>query len=192
MKRVRCFIIPGLLVLLLAFVGQAKSATIQVGEPVPDFTLVDQSGKNVSLSQFKGKGVVISFLYTRCPYPDKCPMIGKKLAGLAELSEKIGKKDQLQVLAITLDPAHDKPEVLRAYARGFDERYDNWKFLTGTEDGIAKVAGGFGVIYWTENGVVEHNMRTAFIDPEGTLRLLKSGSDWKAGQFAAEINEYMD
>ena len=119
-------------------------------------------------------------------------MIGKKLAGLAELSEKIGKKDQLQVLAITLDPAHDKPEVLRAYARGFDERYDNWKFLTGTEDGIAKVAGGFGVIYWTENGVVEHNMRTAFIDPEGTLRLLKSGSDWKAGQFAAEINEYMD
>jgi protein SCO1 len=192
MQRIRSFVIPGLIVLILVFGVQAKSATIVVGESVPDFTLIDQSGEEVSLSNFKGKGVVISFLYTKCPYPDKCPMIGKKLAGLAELSEKIGKKDQLQVLAITLDPANDKPEVLKAYARGFDERYDNWKFLTGTENDIARVAAAFGVIYWTENGVVEHNMRTAFIDPAGKLRILKSGSDWKAGQFAAEIKEYME
>jgi protein SCO1/2 len=191
MKVFKSFTILGLFVLCLVVV-QAKSATILVGEQVPDFTLVDQSGQKASLSDYKGKGVVISFLFTRCPYPDKCPMIGKKLTGLAELSEKIGKQNQLQVLAITLDPAHDKPEVLKAYARGFDERYGNWKFLTGTENEIAKVAGAFGVIYWTENGMIEHNMRTAFIDPNGTLQILKSGADWKAGQFAAEIEQYLD
>ena len=140
MKSIRSLAIPGILILFLVFGVQAKSATILVGEPVPDFTLVDQSGQEVSLSDFRGKGVIISFLFTRCPYPDKCPMIGKKLTDLAELSEKIGKDDQLQVLAITLDPAHDKPEVLKAYARGFDESHDNWKFLTGTEEGIASPA----------------------------------------------------
>jgi protein SCO1 len=182
--------------LALLFMGAinpatAKDPAIQVGSVVPDFHLVDQSGQNVSLSDFKGKGVIISFLYTRCPYPNKCPMIGKKLASLAELSEKIGKGDKLQVLAITLDPAHDKPEVLKAYAQGFDEKHKNWRFLTGTEDDIAQVAGAFGVLFWEENGVIEHNMRTAFIDGDGKLQVLKSGSDWQAGQFAAEIKEHL-
>ena len=178
-------------ILALVTLATAKSPTILVGEEVPNFTLLDQTNQRVSLSQFRGKGVIISFLYTRCPYPEKCPMIGKKLTDLAELSQKIGKDDQIQVLAIPLDPAHDKPEVLKAYARGFDEKHANWKFLTGTENEIAQVAGAFGVIYWTENGVVEHNMRTAFIDPSGTLRILKSGSDWKAGHLAAEIEQYL-
>ena len=179
------------LILAVMATATAKNSTISVGEEAPNFTLIDQSNQKVSLSQFKGKGVIISFLFTRCPYPDKCPMIGKKLTDLAELSKKIGKDDQIQVLAITLDPAYDRPEVLKAYARGFDEKHANWRFLTGTETEIARVAGAFGVIYWTENGVVEHNMRTAFIDPSGTLRILKSGSDWRAGQLAAEIEPYL-
>ena len=118
-------------------------------------------------------------------------MVGKKLTNLAELSEKIGKGNEIQVLAITLDPAHDKPEVLKAYAQGFDEKHNNWSFLTGTEDDIAKVAGAFGVLFWEENGVIEHNMRTAFIDGSGVLRLVKSGSDWRAGEFAAEIKRFL-
>ena len=182
-----------LVLLLLALVGftGAKEPTLQVGEQVPNFQLGDQTGKNTALQDFKGQGVIVSFLYTQCPYPDKCPMIGKKLKNLAQLSEKLGTSQDLQVLAITLDPAHDKPEVLKAYAQGFDEKHDNWKFLTGTADDIAQVAGAFGVIYWEENGVIEHNMRTAFIDSEGFLRVVKSGSDWKAGEFAAEIRPYL-
>lgn len=172
-------------------VGLAKESTIQIGQQVPNFRLVDQSGRDVSMEDFQGKGVIVSFLYTRCPYPDKCPMIGKKLANLAELSEKIGKDNELQVLAVTLDPAHDKPEVLKAYAQGFDEKHKNWLFLTGTEGDIAKVAGAFGVLYWEENGVIEHNMRTAFIDGNGVLQVVKSGSDWKAGVFAAQIKKYL-
>jgi len=169
----------------------AKESTVQIGSAVPNFQLIDQTGQEVSLSEFQGKGVIISFLFTRCPYPDKCPMIGKKLNDLAELSDKIGKGDKLQILAITLDPAHDKPEVLKAYAQGFDKTHENWKFLTGSEDAIARVAGAFGVLYWEENGVIEHNMRTAFIDKSGKLQILKSGSDWKAGEFAAEIKPYL-
>lgn len=178
------------LVGFLACSAAAKD-TVAIGEAVPNFQLLDQSGKDVALTDFRGKGVILSFLYTRCPYPDKCAMIGKKLNGLAELSKKIGKSEELQVLAITLDPLHDRPQVLKAYARGFDKKYSNWSFLTGKESEIARVAAAFGVVYWEENGVIEHNMRTAFIDRDGKLRFLKSGSDWKPGEFAAEIKRYL-
>lgn len=181
------------LVLLVGFLAPtlAKNSTLQTGDQVPDFQLIDQRGQEVSLSDFRGKGVIISFLYTQCPYPDKCAMIGKKLTNLAELSKKIGKEDELQVMAITLDPARDKPEVLKDYAQGFDKDHKNWSFLTGSENDIARVAGAFGVIYWTENGVIEHNMRTIFIDKSGKIQIMKSGSDWKAGVFAAEVKKYL-
>ncbi len=170
----------------------AFSAPLRLDEEVPNFQLIDQNSQKVALKDFRGQGVIVSFLFTRCPYPDKCPMIGRKLSDLANLIERTGQKDRLQVFAITLDPAYDKPEVLKAYAQGFDKNQKNWKFLTGTENEIAQVAGAFGVAYWKENGLVEHNMRTAFIDPQGRLRVLKNGSTWRAGEFAAEIKTYMD
>lgn len=176
---------------LVSLPVSAKNSSVSLGSEVPDFQLLDQNSRKVSLSDFRGKGVVVSFLYTRCPYPDKCPMIGKKLNSLAELSTKIGREESLQILAVTLDPANDKPEVLKAYAQGFDKTRKNWSFLTGSENDIARVAGAFGVIYWEEKGVIEHNLRTAFIDPSGRLRVLKSGADWKAGEFAAQIKPHL-
>jgi protein SCO1/2 len=181
-------LLAALMLAALTLAGQADQ--LKLDQQVPNFQLTNQNGQKVSLDEFRGKGVIISFLYTRCPYPDKCPMIGKKLTDLASLIEKTGEKKNLQVLAITLDPAYDKPEVLKAYTQGKNEK--GWTFLTGTEDQIAQVAGAFGVTFWKENGVVEHNMRTAFVDPEGRLRILKTGSTWLAGEFAAEIKDIMD
>lgn len=190
-KRIKLCVLLLSILCLLASAVSAKPSNLQVGEMVPDFTLINQKGAKVSLSDFRGKGVIISFLYTQCPYPDKCAMIGQKLRNLAELGKKIGNESSLQVVAITLDPVHDKPEVLKEYAQGFDAEHKNWSFLTGSEDDIARVAGAFGVIYWTEKGVIEHNMRTAFVDPTGKLQILKSGSEWKPGVFAAEVKPYL-
>lgn len=169
----------------------SSAAPLRLDDDVPNFVLVDQDNRKVAFNDFRGKGVVVSFLFTRCPYPDKCPMIGKKLKDLANLAERTGQKDRLQVLAITLDPAYDKPEVLKAYMQGFDKTQKSWRFLTGSEDEIAQVASAFGIAYWNENGLVEHNMRTAFIDPKGKLRIIKNGSNWRAGEFAAEIKTFM-
>ncbi len=180
------------LVVAVAGAPAAAQSHLQIGQEVPNFTLVNQDSRNVSLNDFRGRGVVISFLYTRCPFPDQCPMIAKKLKDLASLMDRIEKGDRIQVLAITLDPAHDKPEVLKAYAQGMDETRTNWHFLTGTEDSIARVAGAFGVLYWDEKGLIEHNMRTGFIDPNGRLQVLMSGADWKAGQFAARIKPHLE
>lgn len=183
-----------LTLLTLVFVTGAVSATpLKINDTVPNFVLLDQNSQKLSFDSLRGKGVIVSFLFTRCPYPDKCPMIGRKLTDLANLIEKTGQKDKLTVCAITLDPAYDRPEVLKAYTQGFDKKQKGWSFLTGTEEEIAQVAGAFGVTYWTDkSGFVEHNMRTAFIDSKGRLRLMKSGSDWLAGEFAAEIKAIMD
>lgn len=178
---------------LLALALAAWAAPLKVNDPVPNFVLIDQNSRKVSFDSLRGKGVIVSFLFTRCPYPDKCPMLGRKLTDIATLIEKTGQKDKLTVCAITLDPAYDRPEVLKAYTQGYDKKQKGWNFLTGTETEIAQVAGAFGVTYWTDaNGLVEHNMRTAFIDPKGRLRIVKSGSDWLAGEFSAEIKAIMD
>ncbi len=188
----RIFIFAVVLSVLTASLTPVNAQShLRIGQEVPNFSLVDQDSKQVSLNDFRGKGVVISFLYTRCPFPDQCPMIAKKLTDLSNLMGRLEKADQVQVVAITLDPAHDKPEVLKAYTQGFDEKRKNWKFLTGTEEQIARVAGAFGVLYWDENGIIEHNMRTAFIDKQGKLQVLMSGSDWKAGEFTAKIKEHL-
>lgn len=176
---------------LLVATGPALSDTLGVGDKVPNFTLINQNGQNTSLSDFQGQGVVLSFLYTKCPMPNKCPMIRKKLMSLADLSSKFDESQKIQVLAITIDPENDTPEVLKAYAQGFDKKHENWLFLTGSSDDIAKVAGAFGVLYWNEDGVIEHNMKTIFLDPRQTVQLIKSGSDWKAGEFAAQIVEIL-
>ena len=182
----------GALVVMLLAVA-AFAGPLRINDTVPNFELIDQNSQKVSFDQMRGKGVIVSFLFTRCPYPDKCPMIGRKLGDLAALSKNLGEeKDDIRVMAITLDPAYDKPEVLKAYTRGFDNQHKSWTFLTGTEEQVAQVAGAFGVTYWKENGTVEHNMRTAFIDPQGRLRIVKSGSTWMAGEFAAEIKAIMD
>lgn len=175
-------------VLVMGFLFPTLADGLTVGDTVPDFTLTNHKGGKTSLSDFKGKGVVVSFLFTQCPDPQKCPMIRKKLESLANLTAKIGAADKVQILAVTIDPERDTPEVLKRYAQGFDQTQNNWLFLTGDKNTIAKVAGAFGVIYWDEKGTIQHNLRTVFIGPDGRLKRSKSGNDWKPGEFAAEID----
>jgi len=178
------------MLLLLAGVvfGQESLA---VGKKVPDFELINQDGKAVKLSQFKGKVVVVTFLYTRCPYPDKCMMLADKLAKTRALLDKLEARDKFQVLSITIDPEHDTPERLKLYAQGQEKAAPNWAFLTGKPAEVAKIAAMFGVIYWDEKGVVEHNMRTAIIDPQGRLHTMIRGNDWKPGEVSAGIKELL-
>lgn len=181
-----------LLLILLLLSGMALAQeTLAVGKKVPDFELINQDSKPMKLSQFQGKVVVLTFLYTRCPYPDKCMMLAEKLAKTRALLEKLGDQQHIQVLSITIDPEHDTPERLKLYAQGQERAAPNWAFLTGKPADVAKIAAMFGVIYWDEKGVVEHNIRTAIIDPQGKLHTLIRGNDWKPGEVSAIIKELL-
>jgi cytochrome oxidase Cu insertion factor (SCO1/SenC/PrrC family) len=127
----------------------------KVGGP---FTLVDSSGKERSLAEFKGKIVLIYFGYMFCP--DICPT---DLYNLASLLMRLGKDSaQVQVIFITLDPARDTPELMGKYVQHFDKRILG---LRGTEQQTKQVATQYKTFYEkvSLNGnqyVIDH---TAFI-----------------------------
>ena len=146
------------------------------GESVPDFTLTDHHSNPVRLSAFRGRPVVIDFIYTRCPLPEVCPRLS---ANFALLQKRFG--DRLTLLSITIDPSYDTPAVLTEYAHRW-RAGPTWHFLTGTADQIQSAAAPFGMAYWPEEGLMTHSSATALIAPDGRLSALLEGSSFTARQ----------
>ena len=156
------------------------------GQPVPDFELINQEDHPVKLSDFRGKPVVITFIYTRCPFPDMCPRLTHNFARIQkQLAPKYGTRFQL--LSITVDPANDNPAALKTYAGNEGADVSSWSFLTGKDELIKKMAGNFGVDYWTEGAVLNHSMASAVIKPDGTLMKVYRHADWNPDDVVADI-----
>jgi len=151
-----------------------------IDHKMPDFSLVDQSGNTVRLSDFQGKVVVVDFIYTRCPLPDVCPRLS---ANFASVSKKLR---DVEFLSITIDPQYDTPEVLSEYARRW-QAGESWKFLTGTQAEIQEVAGFFGLVYWPEEGSITHTVATAVIGRDGRLAAKIDGAGYRPDQLLALI-----
>jgi protein SCO1/2 len=156
------------------------SNKVSTGEKMPSFSLVDQTGKTVSLSDFAGKVVVVDFIYTRCPLPDVCPRLS---ATFASVSKKL---PGVEFLSITVDPQYDTPAVLSDYARRW-QAGESWRFLTGTPEQIQEVAGLFGLVYWPEDGSITHTVATAVIGRDGTLLSKIEGAGYRPDQLRALI-----
>jgi len=140
---------------------------------MPDFTLTDQAGRAVKLSDFRGQFVAVDFIYTRCPMPDVCPRLS---ANFARLQKRFAGK--IILLSISLDPEYDTPAVLSEYAQRWRADSGMWRFLTGPVDDVRRVSGRFGVVYWAEEGAITHTSSTAIVDREGRLRAVVEGSSF--------------
>jgi protein SCO1/2 len=159
---------------------------ISVGDAVPDFTLTDQSGRSVSLSQFRGEPVAVTFAYTRCPDATACPMTMQKFA---KLNAALAKEKSGRLLAVTVDPETDTPEVLADYARRIGADSERWKFLTGDARALARVAESFGVLYYPDHGKIVHSQAVAVVDPSGRLAAVYYGSDWEPEQVLKDLEK---
>ncbi len=156
---------------------------IAVGTAVPDFSLTDQSGRLVHLSDFRGRVVAVDFIYTRCPLPDVCPRLS---ASFAYLNKHLRDR-AVTLLSITIDPQYDTPQVLDQYGRRYGADFATWHFLTGAQDRIQTVAGLFGLAYWPEEGSITHTVATAVIAPDGKLAARIAGSSYRPDQLRALI-----
>jgi len=136
-------------------------------EIAPPFELVDQDGVTLRLADLRGQAVVLGFVYTRCPGP--CPV----LTGIhRDLQRQIPEalRSRTRIVSISLDPAHDNPEVLRAYAKARDIDLSNWSLLTGPPDAVAEVVHSYGVgSLLGQDGEIEHTVVTFLIDPRGHI-----------------------
>jgi protein SCO1/2 len=161
----------------------------QPGAEVPDAALVNQDGKRISLRQYRGRALLVTFVYTRCPLPDYCPLLSTKFAeinGQLEAEPALGARTHL--LSVTLDPEYDKPEVLRRYGTTYaGGKFDRWEFATGDPSEVRRLAQFFGLTYEVENGQVIHSLRTAIITPDGKLYQLFHGNEWKPAEVFDEL-----
>ena len=161
--------------------SQSLSKILAVGQPVPDFNLLDQNQQKVRLSQFAGKVVAISFMYTRCPFPNYCFRLSNNF-GLVQkrLRDQMGK--QLILLSITFDPAHDKPEDLAKYGEIWHADPKAWHLLTGSPPDVQKVCHQFGMDFWLDEGLMIHALHTVIIDRKGKLAANVEGNEFTADQ----------
>ena len=164
---------------------------VALGSIVPDFSLTDQSGNKTSLSDFRGRTVVINFIYTRCPLPDVCPRLS---AGFAFLQKKFSQRigTELILLTITMDPTYDTVPVLSNYAARWHASKDGWRFLTGTKQQVAKVADYFGLIYWAEEDSLVHSSVTSILGRDGQLVARVEGSRHSVTQLADLVLNQLD
>ncbi|MEO8432153.1 MAG: SCO family protein [Acidobacteriota bacterium] len=167
-------------------VTPVPNRAVSIGERIPDFALVDQTGQTVRLSQMRGEPVAVTFLYTRCPIATACPMTTAKFS---RLDAMLRQKGFGHLLVVTVDPEHDTPAVLADYARKAGADPKRWKFLTGKPTDVAEVASSFGVLYYPDHGQVVHGQAVAVVDPEGRLATIYYGESWEAEHILRDIEK---
>ena len=160
---------------------ETRPKVLEVGDPVPDFTMTTQDGKTLALADLRGKVVVITFIYTRCPLPDFCPLIDRKFSELADRVSATQKRaERVRLLSISFDPEHDTPEVLRKHARLQGGRPPLWTFAVASHAELAKIAPALGLTYGPTANEIIHNLSMAVVAPDGTLARLETGAAVKA------------
>ena len=169
-------------------VEDRETERVQTGEAVPDFKLIDQNGQPIRLSDFRGKAVVLTFIYTRCPIPNFCPLMSKNFA---ELQGRLEKEfaGRYQLLSVSMDPKFDRPEVLKEYASRYGGDETRWRFATGDEEQINFVTGLMGLYHEPENGLISHDLRTAMISPDGRLVHLWKSNVWTPYEVQRMVRE---
>lgn len=163
------------------------------GDEVPDDPLQDQAGTSRRLSDWRGRALAVTFVYTRCPLPDFCPLMDRHFGALQRaIAGDARLRDRIHLVSISFDPAHDTPAVIAAHAnaRGADPR--TWSYLTGSPAAIDHLTSRFGVSTLTVQEpapTLTHNLRTAVIDPKGRLVTILSGNEWTVDQLLSDLRD---
>jgi protein SCO1/2 len=164
---------------------------LEVGEAVREGELVDERGARRAFSAWRGRVVIVTFVYTRCPLPTFCPLIDRHFAAVQEqVRSSADLRDRVQLVSVTLDPEYDTPAVLLRHAAQLNADPAMWSMLTGSREQVETFASQFGVSIIREGAKPEelvHNLRTAVIDGNGKLVTILSGGEWQPSELIAEI-----
>ena len=177
--------------------GVTSSLEPKPGDEVPDFALINQDGKRITLRQYRGRALLLTFIYTRCPLPDYCPLMTERFGDIEKaLATEPALYANTHLLSITVDPEYDTPQVLRQYAAKESaahadhtrQAFTHWELATGSKEQVKSVATYFGMQYWQEGDQIIHSLRTALIGPDGKLVKLYPGNEWKPQDILGEVH----
>jgi len=165
------------------------------GDEVPNYTLLNQEAKQIRIKNYRGKALLLTFIYTRCPEPDQCTLMSNNFA---QIERQLGQDPELyaktHLLSITIDPGYDDPKVLRSYGAAHTERYENetfahWEFATGTGEQVKEIAQYFGLQYFSQKDQIIHALRTVIVNPDGKVAKIYTGNEWKTEEVVAELKK---
>ena len=171
--------------------GDGANKVLAVGQRVPDFALTDQAGKTIHLAQFEGKVIAITFGYSRCPNPNYCFRLSNNLARVEKRFHDRAGPD-LVLMTIMIDPEHDQGKALAQYAGVWKADPASWHFLTGPLAQIQQIAAGFGMNFWSVDGLVTHSLHTAIVDRRGQLAVNLEGNQFTPKQLGDLVQTVME
>jgi protein SCO1/2 len=163
----------------------------EVGDPLPDVALVNQDGHAIHTSDFLGRALAVTFVFTRCPLPDFCPLVMKKFAAAhATIEGDPDLRTRTHLLTVSFDPTHDTPAVLRTYGLPWQKSrppFTQWELATGAPEAIRTLGDSLDLDYSEEDGSFAHNLRTGVFDAKGRLLRFYHGNDWTPEQLVADL-----
>jgi protein SCO1/2 len=180
----------------------ATSATAEVlgpkaGDEVPDYRLINQDGKAIRIHEYKGKTLLLTFIYTRCQDPGQCTLMSSNFAIIdQELQKQSDLYQKTHLLSISFDSEYDTPKVLRSYGAAYtgrysDETFTHWEFASGSEDEVKGIAKYFGLRYYVDSSSgkeqVIHSLRTALIGPDSKIVKIYRGNEWKPDEVLKDL-----
>lgn len=171
--------------------GTSNLRLPEPGDRVPDFVFVNQSGRTIRLEQFRGRPLLLTFIYTRCPITDFCLLMSHNFREvLRQLQAMPGVLPKTQMLSISIDPEYDKPKVLHDYGVPYvatiDPNFQHWQFVSGSPEEVRKAADFFGLSYNEKQGQIVHTLRTVLIGADGKIAKVYPGNQWKPAELARD------
>lgn len=171
--------------------ARKAGAELKPGSLMPDTTFLSETGEQIRLSQFRGKAVAFTFIFTRCPLPDYCPRMGHNFSKARALlnASKEGPRNW-QLLSISFDPEFDTPSMLAGYAktyRGADAA--QWLFVVASEPTLEVLRPQLDLKLFKDSGTIFHNLRTVVLDTQGRVHRQFDDSRWRPEDLAQAIRE---
>ncbi len=185
----------------IVVVGQAKPDTVPkvqyhvpaVGDAVPDYPLLNQSGKKIRLSQMRGKVVVLTFVYTRCAMSEFCPKMSRNFAEVDKaLAVDPGLYAKTHLLSISFDPSYDTPPVLRSYGGAYTGKYTketfgHWDFAAPALADLPKVEQWFDLGVTGEGANVMHSLATVVVGKDGKVFAYYPSNEWTTDELLKQV-----
>ena len=163
-------------------------ARLKRGDTIAAFALIDERGRAFTDADLRGHQTVVTFIFTRCPVPEFCPLITARFKALqATLARDRSLPRDTQLLSITLDPAFDTPAVLDAYGKAMGADPGRWRFAGGDSAAVQRVARAFSVYVEKNGALLDHTLATALVDRRGRIVEIWRGNGWKLDEVTSAL-----
>lgn len=164
-----------------------RIARLKEGDGLPDFELIDQAGSPIRRETFAGRLLLVTFIFTRCPIPEYCPLLGRNFRTLQQaIRANPDLAGRVSLLSVSFDE-HDTPALLAQYGATLTDDLDSWRFATGAPAEVKKLTQAFAVLVQAEGGSISHGLATALIGTDGVIRHLWRGNGWKTDEVLAAL-----